>query len=383
MNKTVSMLSILVASALWALSTPVFSVESAGATGASGAEGSSKTTKLGKCGDAGILDSSLITNVPWDASYPIKLAGVTISPQGSGAPDDSTKKVLCACQDDLGVAIPGFTQSMYEPARLIELVREPECLMSLGGAKTSMTNGRLRGSTGESTHDETRGYHAAFWHYHYFAFPLMLMLEMTLPNRCGDGYMSMDLMYLSEVDPTWNDDELAFFANPEAAIFSNPISIAACIADVGAAAVGKPLDSLFWCAGAWGTLYPLGGHKTSKADIPTKTSLLATRAVAALHRRLLARKTSGDEALCSAPIYPTIPKSQYKMNMMYPVAESKKMTVESTDTSGNTTSTTTGSGGAHEIGEPSLLWGSWRNIPSKEDNVYLLWRYNDCCETFF
>ncbi|WP_413694479.1 TraU family protein [Psychromonas sp. KJ10-2] len=43
---------------------------------------------------------------------------------------------------------------------------------------------------------------------------------------------------------------------------------------------------------------------------------------------------------------------------MYPVAETQE---------------------AHEIGEPAFLWGEWRNIPTKEDAVYMLWRWNDCC----
>ncbi|NGZ66621.1 conjugal transfer protein TraU [Vibrio aestuarianus subsp. cardii] len=318
--------------------------------------------ELGKCESAGILDSSMFSDVPWNAMYPIRLAGITIGPKGSGAPANATTKAFCACEDDMGIYVPGFTQSMYEPARLIELVREPDCMMTLGGAEMGMTNGRMRGGIGHSEQGEGQGAQSAFWHYHYFSYPLLLMLEMVIANRCGDGYLSMDLLYVSELDPTWDDAELAFFANPESTIFANPISLAACIADAGAAAIGKPLDSLFWCAGAWGGIYPLSGHVNSKASIPSKTSLLATRSVAALHRRLLARQTVGDDALCSAPLFPTIPKSQYKMNMMYPVPERR-------DT--------------HEIGEPALQWGEWRNIPSREDNVYMLWRYNDCCTTYY
>ncbi len=317
---------------------------------------------LGTCNDSGILDSSMLTDVPWNSMYPIKLAGFTVGPKGSGAPDNASSKVFCACQDDLGVFVPGFTQSMYEPARLIEMVRQPDCMMALGGAELKMTNGRMRGTVGENEQDAGEGASNAFWHYHYYAFPLLLMLEMVVANRCGDGYMSMDLLYLSEVDPTWNDSELGFFANPESAIFANPISLAACMVDAGAASVGKPLDELFWCAGAWGGLYPLTGFISSKSSIPSKTSLLATRSVAALHRRLLARQTVGDEALCSAPLFPTIPKTQYKMNMMYPVAERED---------------------SHEIGEPALMWGEWRNIPSQEDATYMLWRYNDCCMTYY
>jgi conjugal transfer pilus assembly protein TraU len=317
-------------------------------------------SELGKCADAGILDSSMFTDVPWNAMYPIRLAGITLGPSGSGAPPDATNKAFCACQDDAGIFVPGFTQSMFEPARLIELVREPDCMMTLGGAEMGLTNGRARGTIGAN--EDMEGAQPAFWHYHYFSYPLLLMLEMVVANRCGDGFLDMDLLYVSELDPTWSDPELSFFASPEAAIFSNPISIAACIADAASATGGRSIDSMYWCAGAWGELYPFAGYRKGKSSIPSKTSLLATRSIASLHRRLLARQTMGDGALCESPIFPTIIKSQYKMNMMYPVAER---------------------GDAHEIGEPALLWGEWRNIPSKEDNIYLLWKYNDCCMTYY
>ncbi|MEZ9900210.1 TraU family protein [Vibrio breoganii] len=318
--------------------------------------------KLGSCDNANILSSSMITDVPWSAMYPIRLAGTRISPNGSGTPSGATNKAFCACQDDLGIFVPGFTQSMFEPARIIELTRTPDCMMTLGGAELGMTNKRLRGTTGSNEQGSGEGASNAFWHYHYFSYPLLLMLEMVVANRCGDGYLSMDLLYVSELDPTWNDPELAFFANPESALFANPISLAACIGDASASAVGQPIDSLYWCAGAWGGLYPLSGFVSNKSSNASKTSLLATRSVASLHRRMLARQTVGDDALCEAPIFPTIPKSQYKMNMMYPVPERSS---------------------AHRIGEPALKWGEWRNIPSKEDAIYMLWRYNDCCTTYY
>ncbi|NVP00692.1 TraU family protein, partial [Photobacterium damselae subsp. damselae] len=311
---------------------------------------------LGKCQDADVLSGSLITDVPWSALYPIRLAGIRISPKGDGAPSEATRDSMCACEDDLGIYVPGVTQSMYEPARLIELVRQPNCHMVLGGAVIETTNGRKRGKIGTST--ETIENQTGFWHYHYYSYPLLLMLELLVPNRCGDGIVGMDLMYLSELDVTWSDSEIAFFANPEAAIFNNPISIAACAGDAAAAATGNPIDGMFWCAGAWGQMYPLTGYTQQNTSIPTKTSLLATRSVAALHRRLLAYKTMGDDAMCDSVIFPTIPKSQYKMNMMYPIPERD-------DT--------------HKIGELSMKWGEWRTMPSKEDAVYMLWRWNDCC----
>jgi len=124
--------------------------------------------------------------------------------------------------------------------------------------------------------------------------------------------------------------------------------------------------------------------------------LLSARVLAALHRRGLAHKTYGDDALCGGTIYPMVPKQQYKMSMMFPVTEAKaeKQQVEKKDANGNTVM---GANGApemvekvvpgenccHYIGESPFKWGEWRNIPGTgEDFVYLIWRYTDCCLSY-
>ena len=54
---------------------------------------------------------------------------------------------------------------------------------------------------------------------------------------------------------------------------------------------GHPIDALFWCAGTWGPLYPLAGSHLTHSSMPRNTSLLTTRALAAMHRRGLASTT--------------------------------------------------------------------------------------------
>ncbi|STO91489.1 conjugal transfer pilus assembly protein TraU [Fluoribacter dumoffii] len=60
-------------------------------------------------------------------------------------------------------------------------------------------------------------------------------------------------MYLSELDPTWNDSEFAFVLNPEATLFTTPPVRASCAADATKALAGTAMDSLFWCMGAQGS----------------------------------------------------------------------------------------------------------------------------------
>ena len=96
--------------------------------------------------------------------------------------------------------------------------------------------------------------------------------------------------------------------------------------------------------------------------MPRNTSLLATRAFAAMHRRGLARRTMGEDALCQAQIEPFLPKSQYQLSQAYPQPEAN---------------------GRHAVGESTFAWGEHRVLPAVgEDFVHLVWRWLDCCLTY-
>ena len=68
-----------------------------------------------------------------------------------------------------------------------------------------------------------------------------------------------------------------------------------------------------------------------------------------------------NSALCRPVIEPMLPKSQYKMSMFFPVPETES---------------------AHVIGESTMKWEEWRTIPGAgEDALYILWRWQDCCNS--
>lgn len=91
------------------------------------------------------------------------------------------------------------------------------------------------------------------------------------------------------------------------------------------------------------------------------TSLMAARAIYALHRRGLEWRSMGDDAMCGGKLAPYFPKTQYRFQVFHPVAE----------TSDN-----------HVVGEMVYTWGLGRTIPAVgEDPVYLIWRWLDCCNT--
>jgi conjugal transfer pilus assembly protein TraU len=110
----------------------------------------------------------------------------------------------------------------------------------LGGHTFSASKVRLIATAGKGDFDASE---MSFFNYHYFAFPLTILLDLFWDDRFNaDGYRDFDLLYVSELDPTWNSDLLAFFTSPETALFANPAAIAACAADAAAAATATPAD---------------------------------------------------------------------------------------------------------------------------------------------
>lgn len=311
------------------------------------------------CHDAKLFSQKIITDVCWSCMFPIRLMGAAMGGGSSSVPSRATSKKLCVCYDNNGVPEPGMAIGMWEPARLIELVTTAGCSPVLGGTQLPGTNALFLGTSGDDRQDKSG---VGFYHYHYFAFPLLKILDMFSPVGCaGDSMMDLDIMYLSEVDPTWNNDVLAFFTNPEAAAVANLPAQAACMIDAAASALGKTIDQMWWCAGSWGGLYPLSGNILNTGFV-NMTSLSTAKAIAALHRRGLAHRTMGDDAMCKSKIDPMLPKSMYKINMFSPVAEGKK---------------------SHVIGETTMKWGVGRMIPVVgEDAVYMIFKWSDCCLSF-
>ncbi len=345
------------------------------------------------CPDADIWGKKMMTGICWSCLFPVRLLGMTLFDMGNDIPDGATDESFCFCSDDNGIPNIGMTASAWLPARLIEIVRKPSCSPALGGI--SFNNGVIL--WGGHKEVEGDGTDKTFYNYHYWAYPLYMILDLFVQNSCNaGGFRSMDMMYMSELDPTWNIDELAFFLNPEAVVFANPLAVAACTVDCTVTTASQPMTSLWWCAGCWGNLYPFVGNIASDASPPRDTSLLSARVLAALHRRGLAHKTYGNDALCSGTIYPMVPKQQYKMSMLFPVteAEAEKMLTEKKDANGNTIigangqpemveKIVPGENCCHYIGESPFKWGEWRNIPGTgEDFVYLIWRYTDCCLSY-
>ena len=233
-----------------------------------------------------------VTDVCWECLFPISIGPIRIG-AAAGAPDTPNPgSPICFC----GSPIPriGLSLGVWEPARLIDASRAPWCFPNLGGLTIDAGLPAGRGRTGALGGDGAQG---STWHVHYYVYPLLSWIGALLDLGCLEGG-GLDIAWISELDPTWRDDELSFLLNPEAALFADLPAQAACAADCAAASAGLPLDPLYWCAGCQGAMYPLTGNVGAHVGGVQASLLAAQRLVFRLHRTLLAWGTSGSAALC-------------------------------------------------------------------------------------
>ena len=297
-----------------------------------------------------------ITDVCWECLFPISIGPVDITAIG-GAPDTpNPASPICFC----GSPIPrvGLSLGVWEPARLVDVSREPWCFPNLGGLSMNPGIPAGRGRTASSGGDGAGG---SVWHAHYYRYPLLNWIGALLDLGCLESG-GFDIAWTSELDPAWLDDELSFLLNPEAALFGNLPAQAACAADCAAASTGLPLDPLFWCAGCQGGMYPLTGNVAAHVGGVQASLLAAQRLVFRLHRLGLAWGTSGPAALCATYPMPIMRKSQYRWQMTLPVPATTPLM------------------GCNPTGRSSVFWESLREVPvAGESFGYLLWRKRTCC----
>lgn len=257
-----------------------------------------------------------VTDICWMCIFPIAIAGAVI-PAGQAWNHDLPPPPLCSCPAPPPIFVrPGFGVAFWEPARWVEVVREPFCFPSFGGSVGGGLSGSVWGGTNSSSDEEGN---KAFYHSHYFSAPILSWVGSTLSSVCSVT-LDADMMFMSEIDPLWNDDSTSMLLNPEALLFNNPVAILACAADaVSATTTNFGLDALFWCAGAQGQAYPLNGnHAThvggvdSSINIMQKTTML-------MHRLGMEMDSSSPLAMCMDVPQPVMRKNQYKFHMIYPI----------------------------------------------------------------
>ncbi len=301
-----------------------------------------------------------ITDICWTCAFPLTVAKVTIG--GADQLNNDTEQdlsAICNCGNGLNAKV-GLTVSFWEPARLVEVVRKPYCFPSLGGVVIDAgipapPHGRDHKQSQVST---------AFYQVHWYTNPLFFWLQVLVDDDCLEQG-SFDLAYMTEVDPLWEDSVTTFILNPDAALFANPIAQAACAADCIAATTGFPLNELFWCAGCQGSMYPLNGWVGVHNGGVNASVLLAERMTNKMHREGLVWAASGVHGLCGYYPQPLMDKTNYKLQMVYPVPATDPIAGQC----------------CQPYGRSTAVWGSGKSFPIKgEDFTYQIFRKRDCCQ---
>lgn len=296
-----------------------------------------------------------ISDICWSCIFPISMGGM---PLWKGGQEDNSNpsQLFCSC------AIPriylGIQTGFWEPVRRVDVTRTPYCMVSLG---TELDVG-VEAPEGEvRLHDDNNRH--SFYQAHWYTDPIMMWLEVIYEHPCTEtGYF--DIGYMTELDPMWNDDELSAIISPEAALFTNPLTQAACAGDCVLASAGFGSNGLFWCAGCNGSIYPLNGNVGAHVSHIQASSLIAQRLAAKMHRQFLTWGTNGEAGLCGVYPQPIMDKTAYKYQMLYPVAQTKKINGKCCQPFGRTTS----------------VWGAGKSWPvTGEHFSYELFRKKNCC----
>ena len=300
-----------------------------------------------------------VTDVCWSCIFPLSIGGLSVVPSPSGRKDPKNpESPICAC----GTPVPriGIAAGFWEPARLADVTTKPWCFSNLGGLKIAPSFGIGDGTMDvEST--TVAGSNVAKWNIHWYIYPLLSVLQILTDFACFEGG-GFDIAYVSEIDPLWNDDSLSALISPEAAVFANPLAQAACAGDCIAATAKLPLDSLFWCAGCQGSMYPLTGYVGTSTGPQQSARLALTRFAYKLHRQLLAQGTMGGRALCKTYPMPIMRKQQYRFQATQPTASVK------------------GRYACPPIGSSDQLPGTGKYLPVIGNDLgYLVWRKRNCC----
>lgn len=336
---------------------------------------------------------NMFTDVCWSGMFPIRIAGVTFMSGRSGVPSDASNRLICMCGGDLSKGeLPkiGFTVGFWAPAKIIDVTRQPYCLSSLGGIKIPVSGlDFLNGGSNQGRGQRKEAY--ANWV--LYAAPLIYMLRLLDEGACpSDGMMDFDLIHASPLFPTQNDvtGRYTLFLNPEMVLLSSSTAMLAMPVDAISSTAGSPMNSLFWVAGAWGQIYPMTGFNGMgrMVDPVRFTSLIATRAIAVLHRLGLLNETIGNDNLCERKPRFILRKDAYRWQMLAPSPErnGNPSGYTSTATSNQVREVsppTRGGTCTHNTGASTAGWGMWRDVPATgEDHSYMIFQWTDCCFGF-
>lgn len=293
-----------------------------------------------------------ITDIEWSCMFPITIRSIEIV--GSDLADTKNpSSPICLCPK-FGVPTPGIVGGYWEPSRMVDVSQEPYCFVNLGGLEIDLGFERSQGGRpkGESSKIST-------WYAHYYIYPILSMLEIFTDFICLQE-TNFDPLWITELDPSGNDDELAMILHPESFLYNNIVAQAACAADCASSSTqGKPIDMLHWCAGCQGSMYPMNSNVNAHIGGVQASLNVAEKITYKMHRQGMSHQTSSDniKEICTKKLAPMIKKSHYRYQLVNP-------DVGSCAPFGKTTN-------VFEANKETPIVG--------EDFGYLIWRKKSCC----
>ncbi len=270
----------------------------------------------------------------------------------------------CACCDG-PLCRPGTLIMFWEPHRIIETVKDPYCSPT-ASESSQLEEGEVPGSElieflkklqlGGTHSDHVHTEDATvFAQVHYLRHPELDEIIHDFDLECWE-FSDLGFEYISEEDGDWQ----AVYSSswwPEAGLFANLPMVEACMADALTAQFGHPVDTLYWCMGAWGLLFNMNGHM-NQDEYVTGNAGLAARIVAHMGRRLYLWDAATD--FCHAIPMPIWFKSYFKLQPLRPTERDFKI----------------------PIGQAPEFWSTALNTPWDGDNfAWLLWRRRICCSS--
>ena len=292
-----------------------------------------------------------LTALSWRCVFPIQIGGVKIYDKRDPDLDrDNPSSPVCLCPSKIfPFPTPGLRVNFWNPSRWIDTTEEPGCLRAIG-VDVMSTSGRLHGADT----DDGRVARRTFAQSHYYIAPAWALLDLftDLPCLSSEGF---DVAMMSELNPLYQNAALGLLAYPETILFANPAAQLACIADAAEANHSKSTnDTLFWCMGAWGPTYPMGGNSGASSQVVANAHIAAKQIYMMGRLGLLKNSARSGCGEIPAPIWK---KSMYKMQAMKPVKQA----------------------GCVNIGQSGLLWASGKMKPTDTNFTWSVFEKIYCC----
>ncbi|WP_299006911.1 conjugal transfer pilus assembly protein TraU [uncultured Shewanella sp.] len=255
-----------------------------------------------------------MTDICWSCIFPMTIGSVPIiSSYLPDTPNPISPISFCPKPPPIFMQI-GLNIGYWEPDTLVDVTRAPYCMVNMG---MNLDDGLSPNIGGRVSSREGDASDAAFYHAHWYKYPVIYWLQIMESAACM-ATDNFDVAYITEIDPLWDDDELAFVLNPEAILFGNPIAQMACILEAMTTSANTALafDPLFWCLGSQGSAYPLTGTTNYRHTPIQAGTLIMERLNFKLHRQGLVWESRGaDFAICYQWPEPILPKSRYRYQM--------------------------------------------------------------------